>query len=120
MTRCSTLRRVWTLWRLPHEIEERFEARWEHWVDAAADWAPTFKQVADLEGTDVAAALTTLGLVGPRITLPWRDSARPPRGVPFRSRRRLLGRMRELTLLALAFSLGRPAGLAVPYARAAA
>ena len=43
----------WTLWRLPGEIEEAFDARWEHWVDAASDWAPMFEQIADLQGTDV-------------------------------------------------------------------
>src|SRR5437773_7686210 len=31
-----------TLWRLPDGIEEEFEARWEHWLDKANDWAPFF------------------------------------------------------------------------------
>ena len=27
-----------TLWRLTEDIEEQFDARWEHWLDHAADW----------------------------------------------------------------------------------
>jgi hypothetical protein len=110
----------WTLWRLPHEIEQRFDAKWEHWVDAAADWAPTFGQVAGLEGTDVAAALTALGLVRPadQAALASLRTSAEGRAVPLPSP--FAGTDAEIALLALAFSLGRPAGLAVPYARAAA
>ena len=35
-----------TLWRLPSDIEEAFEARWEHWLDAASDWSPFFGLVS--------------------------------------------------------------------------
>ncbi|HSN97576.1 MAG TPA: BrxE family protein, partial [Candidatus Nanopelagicales bacterium] len=31
-----------TLWRLPESIEEELDARWEHWLDDAAAWAPFF------------------------------------------------------------------------------
>src|SRR4051795_11034874 len=34
-----------TLWRLPTEVEERFVARWEHWLDDARSWEPFFEQV---------------------------------------------------------------------------
>src|SRR4051794_1637457 len=52
-----------TLWRLPMDTEEAFDAQWEHWLDAAADWKPLFEQVAGLEGTGVTASLRALGLV---------------------------------------------------------
>src|SRR3954452_19565324 len=29
-----------TLWRLPEATEEEFEARWERWLDDAAEWTP--------------------------------------------------------------------------------
>jgi len=31
-----------TLWRLPAEIEEAFDARWEEWLDNAEDWTDLF------------------------------------------------------------------------------
>ena len=38
-----------TLWRLPASVEERYEARWEHWLDNAADWTAFFASVAALD-----------------------------------------------------------------------
>jgi len=109
----------WTLWRLPHEIEERFEAKWEHWIDAAADWKAVFDAVAEVEGAEVAVALRQLGLVTPaaeEVAGALRTSAEG-RAVqlpgPFG------GTDAEITQLALGFSLGRPGAPAVPYARAA-
>lgn len=29
-----------TLWRLPEALEEEFDVRWEHWLDAASEWKP--------------------------------------------------------------------------------
>lgn len=110
----------WTLWRLPNEIEERFEAKWEHWIEAAADWAPTFKQVADLEGSDVAASLTSLGLVSPADLAARAGLRTSAEGRAVQLPLPFARTDAELTLLALGYSLGRPAGLAVPYARAAA
>ena len=34
-----------TLWRLPEAIEEEFDARWEHWLDNAAEWTPFFEKL---------------------------------------------------------------------------
>jgi hypothetical protein len=108
----------WTLWRLPREIEEPFDARWEHWVDAASDWDAMFEQVADLPGTDVAAALETMGLVADEdlASLSRLRTSAEGRAVvlptPFSSS------IRDITLLALGFALGGPGALAVPYARA--
>ena len=108
----------WTLWRLPGEIEERFDARWEHWVDAAAEWTPVFQPVADLQGTDVAAALQAMSLAGPSelAALASLRTSAEGRAVPMQAA--FAGTDAEITMLALAFALGRPGGLAVPYARA--
>lgn len=108
----------WTLWRLPSEIEERFDARWEHWVDAAEDWTPTFDAIAALDGTDVTAALRALGLVEPAdetMAAALRTSSEG-RAVPLPSP--FGGSDAEIAQLALGFSLGRPGAPAVPYARA--
>ncbi len=37
-----------TLWRLPAAIEDEFDARWEHWLDNAADWASFFEHLEAL------------------------------------------------------------------------
>jgi hypothetical protein len=119
--RCAevfTLPSTWTLWRLPREIDESFDARWEHWVDAAAEWAPLFERVAALEGTDVAGALQAMDLVGVHdlaILANLRTSAEG-RAVPLPAP--FAGTDADLTTLALGFALGRPGALAVPYARA--
>src|SRR5689334_7647487 len=55
-----------TLWSLPEAIEEEFEARWEHWLDHAADWQPFFKRLETLEGTDLVATLRAFELVTDR------------------------------------------------------
>jgi hypothetical protein len=44
-----------TLWRLPGEIEEAFDARREQWLDGAAAWAPFFD---DLGNTKPLRSLT--------------------------------------------------------------
>jgi hypothetical protein len=107
----------WTLWRLPREVEEAFDARWEHWVDAAADWAPVFGQVAELKGTDLTAALQELGLAGADdlAALSRLRTTAEGRAVPLPAP--FAGTNEDITLLALGFALGRPGALAVPYAR---
>lgn len=109
----------WTLWRLPREIEQAFDARWESWVDSAGDWTPVFEQIAELEGTDLVTAFQGLDLVDDAdlAALTRLHTSAEGRAVP------LLAPFKAddayLTLLALAFALGRPGALAVPYARAA-
>ena len=109
----------WTLWRLPNEIEERFAAKWEHWVDAAADWKAVFDALDEVEGAEVGVALRQLGLVtsaDESAAAALRTSAEG-RAVPLPSP--FGGTDAEITQLALGFSLGRPGAPAVPYARAA-
>src|SRR4051812_16655081 len=45
-----------TLWRLPEAVEEAFDARWEDWLDNAAEWAPFFAKLETLPGPDLVAA----------------------------------------------------------------
>jgi len=109
-----------TLWRLPHEIEASFEARWEHWLDHAADWAPFFRQVAALEGTDLVEALRSLDVVdGADLDASKRlKTSAEGRAVPLPEP--FAGTDADVALLALGFGRGGVGALAVPYARVAA
>src|SRR4051812_19834572 len=52
-----------TLWRLPAAVEEEFDTRWEHWLDDATAWAPSFQKIEKLEGADLKAALRLFDVV---------------------------------------------------------
>src|ERR1700681_4560873 len=55
-----------TLWRLPEAIEEEFDARWEHWVENAADWLPFFRKLEGLGGSDLHATLRAFEITSDR------------------------------------------------------
>ena len=107
-----------TLWRLPQAIEEAFDARWEHWLDAAGDWPPFFEQVAALEGSDLVAELQAFDLVagGDLAALANLKTSAEGRAVPISTP--FSGTDADVTMLALGFARGRVGALAVPYARA--
>ena len=107
-----------TLWRLPERLEEEFDAKWEHWLDNAADWIPFFQKIENVQGSlDLAVVLRTLEIVDDsdieRFTKLRRSAE--GRAVP------LPGVFSEtdddLALLTLGFAKGEPGSLAVPYAR---
>jgi hypothetical protein len=54
---------VLTLWRLPAELEDRFEANWDECIDRHTDWRPFFEAVAAMRDGNVVMAATELGLV---------------------------------------------------------
>jgi hypothetical protein len=108
----------WTLWRLPRDIEAPFDARWEHWVDAAAEWKPFFERVAELDGTDLTASLRSLELVDQDDLAAASGLRTSAEGHAVMMPAPFAGSMREIALLALGFSLGHQGSLAVPYARA--
>ena len=107
-----------TLWRLPQEVEEELDARWEHWLDAAGDWAPFFERIAALEGSDLVADLRAFDLVGDAdfATLANLKMSAEGRAVPIAPP--FSGTDADVTLIALGFARGRVGALAVPYARA--
>ena len=108
----------WTLWRLPRDTEEAFDARWEHWVDNAQDWAATFETIAKLEGNDLRAALQTMNLVQDADLAALSALRTSAEGRAVALAMPFAGTARDVTLLAIGFALGRPGALAVPYARA--
>jgi hypothetical protein len=106
-----------SLWRLPADIEERFDARWEHWLDNAGDWSTFFGGVAAVSTPDLVEALRAFDLVSDSSVATVRSLEAGPggRSLPLPC---LFNRTREdLELLALGFSRGGVGTLTVPYAR---
>lgn len=106
-----------TLWRLPEATEEEFEARWEHWLDHAADWSAFFEKLQTLPGEDLPSVLQEMGLVVSddlQLTRRLRVS-----GSAVQLPGLFSGQDSEVVQLALAFSLGAAGDPAVPYARRA-
>lgn len=103
-----------TFWRLPADLEEAFDARWEVWLDTAESWTPFFESIAALKDFDVAKVLKGFSLVDDdeieaAAKLKATDGGK---GVhipgPFE-----LGR-RSVALLALGFGQGAQGDLIVP------
>lgn len=108
-----------TLWRLPSQIEDAFEARWEQWLDAASDWSPFFDRVAALQGPDLALALEALELVdGAELAaITGLKTSAEGRAVPISEP--FGGTDADVTTLALGFARGGIGSVAIPYARIA-
>lgn len=108
-----------TLWRLPEDTEEEFDARWEQWLDHAGDWAPFFQKLLEPHGTDLVRMLRAFELVTDRdaeglsrLRRSSESKAVPLPGV-------FSATDADVTLLALGFARGEVGALAVPYARRA-
>src|SRR5580693_10061135 len=52
-----------TLWHLDEQTEDAFDAKWEHWLDHAAEWQPFFQQIESISGTDLSSTLRTFRLL---------------------------------------------------------
>src|SRR5687768_14635088 len=52
-----------TLWQLTDEIEEEFDAKWEQWLDDAADWTPFFERIESAPPNDLGKVLRAFDLV---------------------------------------------------------
>ena len=106
-----------TLWRLPESIEEEFDARWEHWLDNAADGLRSFRGLRRLQNSDLVEALGSFDIVNDRDVerlVKLRRSAEG-RAVPLPGI--FSGTDDDVALLALGFARGEVGSLAVPYAR---
>ncbi len=107
-----------TLWRLPDDVEEAFDASWEGWLDAPENWSPFFESVATLKDFDVACALKSFSLVSDADVAAATKFkvANGGKGIlvpgPFD-----LGR-ESVALLALGFGRGTKGDLRVPYSPA--
>jgi hypothetical protein len=106
-----------TLWRLPSDIEDAFEARWEHWLDSASDWSAFFGSVATLDGSDLAGALQTLGLIDANDLRAFASLKTSAEGRAVAIPTPFSRTNADLALLALGFARGRKAAPCVPYAK---
>jgi len=107
-----------TLWRLPQDVEEAFDARWEHWLDAANGWATFFERVEAIKEPNLVLALRTLELVDEADLAAFAGlkTSAEGRAVPIAAP--FGGADADVTLLALGFARGGVGALAIPYARA--
>ena len=108
-----------TLWRLPEAIEEEFDARWEHWLDNAADWAPFFEKLETLQGNDLTSILRAFEVVSDRDVESYARLRRSAEGRAVPLPGVFSGTDDDVALLALGFARGETGALAVPYARRA-
>jgi hypothetical protein len=106
-----------TLWRLPASVEERYEARWEYWLDNAADWSAFFSEVAAISSADLEGALQTFNLVTEQGVAAARAMEPGPGGRSLPLPDTFTGSRADLEMLALGFGRGAVGALAVPYAK---
>ena len=106
-----------TLWRLPESIEEEFEAKWEHWLDQAAEWTPFFQGLEGLQEKDLKVALQSFDLItnGESELFSRLRLSAEGRAVPLPGS--CTGTDQDVAMLALGFARGEPGSLAVPYAK---
>jgi len=104
-----------TLWRLPEAIEEEFDARWEQWLDNAAEWTAFFEKIAALQGNDLAHGLREHGLVEDRHLESYAKLRRSAEGRSVSLPGAFSGSNDDVALLALGFGRGEPSALAVPH-----
>lgn len=106
-----------TLWHLTDAVEEEFDARWEEWVDNAAEWIPFFERIEFAPPSDLAKVLREFDLVTDSDLQAFTKLRKiaDGRAVP------LPGMFSEsnsdAALLALGFARGEVGALAVPYLR---
>lgn len=106
-----------TLWRLSEDIEESFDARWEQWLDHAAQWAPFFQQLEKPEGADLLAILRKLSVATDQDIDAFARLKRSSGDRAVQLPSLFACSNGEIALLALGFARGEVGKLAVPYAR---
>ena len=107
-----------TLWRLPAQLEDEFDARWATWLEDGNSWSDFFD---DLEAvpSDLLAMLRDRGLITPEQEAEVSRMRRSAEGraVPLSGIREV--DQATIALLAAGFARGELAKPAIPYARLA-
>lgn len=104
-----------TLWKLPDDIEEAFEAEWERWLERAHDWQVFFDQAAAIQVADLTQVLRDFGLAGASALERYSATRRSAEGRAVPLDGFFSGRNEDVELLALGFARGDVGGLSVPY-----
>lgn len=105
-----------TLWHLTEDIEQQFDARWEHWLDHAAEWTPFFERVSTATA-GVAELLSELDLIGSAEIEALTKLRRSADGRAVQLPTTFDRLDADARLLAAAFERGESGALAVPYLR---
>ena len=105
-----------TLWELPANVEDEFDARWAEWLEDGASWSEFFEGL-QRQDSDLLAALRGQDLLGSdhadQVSRMRRSAE--GRSVPIAGIRHVDDD--TLTLLAAGFSRGEVTKPAIPYAR---
>jgi hypothetical protein len=104
-----------TLWNLPAEVEDQFDARWEHWIDHRGEWEPFFCQVEGLKATEVSEALAQFEIVHAGDLERFSRLKRSAEGKAVMLPGIFDGGNDDVALLALGFGRGEVGKLTVPY-----
>ena len=105
-----------TLWKLPTDVEDAFETRWQEWLDEPERWAPFFDTIQATPAGDLIPYLAGLGLVDPaRERVAGLRRSAEGHGVPLPA----ISGIDDLAVarLAAGFGCGGLRDLVVPYAR---
>ena len=108
-----------TLWRLPADIEDRFDEHWQAWLGDGDSWNPFFDDLATLEESSLLSALRNRDLVSDAHVDKVQAMRRSAEGraVPLSGELPLDDDL--IALLAGGFSRGERSAPAIPYARLA-
>lgn len=109
--------RSMTLWNLPAEIEDQFDARWSSWLADRDAWRPFFESIQTLPGSGLLEALTALELVDPSAVAAVGKMRRSAEGRAVPISGAYSPNDEVLTLLAAAFDRGERGQPAIPYVR---
>jgi hypothetical protein len=108
-----------TLWRLPAEIEDRFDEHWQAWLGDGDAWNPFFDDLATAEEADLLSALRNRDMLGEAHieTIQALRRSAEGRAVPLVGARVLDNNL--IAILAGGFSKGEKGAPAIPYAKLA-
>lgn len=105
-----------TLWNIPAQLEEEFDARWAQWIEESESWTEFFDSLEGASG-DLLATLGAHALVDSEqeseVARMRRSAA--GRSVPLSGTRKVDDE--TIALLAAGFSRGEKGKLAVPFAK---
>jgi hypothetical protein len=108
-----------TLWTLPADLEDQFDARWHDWLDDRESWAEFFDRLEELPSDDLVENLRSFELVDDEVASAVSQMRRSAEGRAVPLSGTFEPTDESLTLLAAAFARGEPGKPAVPHARLA-
>lgn len=106
-----------TLWTLPAEVEDQFDARWQEWLDARGRWEGFFKSIETMPSDDLLECFKRFHLLAAEqedSVISLRRSAEG-RAVPISGTHHVHNEI--VTLLAAGFSRGEVSKPAIPHAQ---